>query len=101
MLIGVVVLIFIIIAANYPPHLAEFYIPTSMCAVALIFQLGYIYDLRAHWDSMSASERDARASQAIYVPPLVAVGSFVALAGAAIALTIWIVYLMMNEETRR
>jgi len=97
-MIALAMLIFVHFATKYPPHQAEFYLPVSMCAVAVILQLGFIYDIRKHWDSMSPAKRDERAWQAVWVPPVVAWGSFIALFAAAVALAVWVFYTMSKDS---
>ncbi len=88
-MVGLTVACFLFIAANYAPHLKEFYIPSSMCAVAIIGQIIYIVDIKKNWESMSPTERQKKTAQGVFLPPLVAMGSFLAIAIGLIALAIW------------
>jgi anti-sigma-K factor RskA len=87
LLVGVA---FTIIATNSEPHEVDFYLPASMCAVALLLQIGFIIDNRKHWESMGPETRSKRVWQSVWVPPVVGWGSFLALAIVAVVGGIWL-----------
>jgi hypothetical protein len=86
------------IRANFEPDTFGFWALTAMCVVAIGAQFYFLASIATRWESLSSSERGSLAMKGIFLPPLLALGSFVTLAIGVIALAVWLLAIVAQDD---